>query len=284
MPRPIPEEHFETAAELWEHLSPTTSPSNAIYRGQAKAEWGLVPTILRRKMVALLRRIWGPELTADGQVRMEFAMLRTFVECCDEVGVSISNVSPELREKTGEGCHYLRKGIRHPSTWPDESFLETMALARHHGLPTRLLDWTTNPYVAVQFAVSDALRLRENGELGDNQRMAVWELDRDQVRVLDVPRSISVNMAAQFGVFTVYPHRGEEGQPMEAYSFEDDLSKTSKMPLRKLTVPVTELSNLYTLSDRSGFSIARLFPGVGGVTEAVLDRFRYSSAFPPFQP
>ena len=282
MPETIPEEHFETAADLWEYLSPTRSPGNTIYRGQAKAEWGLVPTILREQTAKLLRRIWGQQLTADGQVWMEFKMLQTFVECYDEVGISISNVSPELRDKTGVTRRYLREGMHYPSTWPHESFLETMALARHHGLPTRLIDWTTNPYVAVQFAVSDALRLRENGELDDSHRMAVWELTRGhQVSVLEVPKSISVNMAAQSGVFTVHPHRGEKGQPIEVCSFEDELSESPKIPLRKLTVPVNELPGLYELSDRIGFSLARLFPGVDGATEAVLDRIRYSTAFPP---
>lgn len=280
MPRTITEEHFETAAELWERLSPTRSTSNTVYRGHAKAEWELVPTILREKMAGLLKRIWGKEMTADVQVLLEFRMMRAFVGFCDGVGVSISNVSPALRDDTGETHHHIREGLDYPSRWPNEPFLETMALAQHHGLPTRLLDWTTDPYVAAQFAVSDALRLTEDGELDDGQRMAVWELDRDYARVLEVPRSISENMAAQSGLFTVHHHRGETGQPLEVYCFEDEFPEAPKSSLRKLTVPVKALSGLCDLFYQRGYGSARLFPGVGGVTKAVLEFLQYKAAFP----
>lgn len=137
---------------------------------------------------------------------------------------------------------------------------EWLAVAQHHGLPTRLLDWTRNPLVALYFAVNPR---------GDSRRV-VWIVPHKQpilsrrtipnpFKLSEVARLIppvsSDRIAAQSGLFTVHP---SPFQPLEELESLDQvvIEPEAVAPLRR------QLS-LYGINDQS------MFPDLDGLARHI---------------
>lgn len=97
-----------------------------------------------------------------------------------EHSVSVDYINP-IENERALLRQFQQAAHHHYSNLPDEDqVVDWLALMQHHGAPTRMLDWSRSPYVALYFAMKDGENFRRDAK--EDEDAAMWAIDLDWLK------------------------------------------------------------------------------------------------------
>jgi len=205
------------------------------YRGVANADWGLVSSIDR-------------QFAGFSETRLR--------QVATSMGADFGEMAIHWGLPRGTPIH------------------DVLAVGQHHGLPTRLLDWTSSPYIAAYFAFASLVRQTKPGNRLSDGRVAVWRLRADHVifdRTTDItPGPVELHRAhpeltprlySQKGLFTINHRGGDLAEVLDELGL-----------LTKAVLPGTSAHEALADLDLMGINDAAMFPDLSGVAMSAVTR------------
>lgn len=215
---------------------------HTIYRGQANKDWELIPTIGR-----LYYELENHDTLYADWESLEKSLLSRF----KSQSAPYMNFTPATK-------------------------LEWLIHAQHHGLPTPLLDWTTNPLVALYFSLSDKGKDDCDGAVYSRVPKS-WHIDSDDIDRIPhlisfYPKHLNTRVAAQSGCFMAFPYPNKM-TPMASLSDPKSYVSVEVYSGDTIIIPKDKKPKLRKQLSEFGINHQTMFPGLDGIAKQILSEF-----------
>lgn len=272
-----------------------------IFRGQSNSKWKILPSIFREdvKLYDESGKIKKSKYWSNrNQVETEFFMIEKFIKELNINGFHVPNEEIlNINNTHIESIEFLTS-IGRGKTWPTKEYLGVLSIAQHYGMPTRLIDFSYDPFVALYFAAKDFL------EKGGSEEICIYALNKNSYalsnfkfsnivdcsieeksgnsetqmyQIVNTPSYYNKNLKSQKALFLAYVHYGfRANKPFKPISVEKYLSEGyNEKSNYKFIIDAKYSEELLYLLEKRFYSISTLFPSIESCVKNTFDRLNF---------
>ena len=248
--RPYPVFEIEDASDLIKFIEYEYDKGSPLYFRGMRCDWGLVPRLeqVRENLMDIKdARTKDPEKLLARVLESEMVFLDNF------------------KKQAVEYLHHI----------PSDDW-EWLSLARHHGIPTRIMDWTTNALLALWFAVKNPAEKNNTGVLWifypwESHDLTIEEEKKHPLEIEELKlfesKILSSRISSQSSVFTLHPIEvGKKGPRFVPLQEKEDCQEC----LYKFEIPRRHFFHIREMLEQyCGIHPGSVFPGLDGLGEKI---------------